>query len=202
MLSWGDVLGLEIADEREHGKDSRWARLYSASDDNLACATNALRTEHVRGGGQVAIVDGWQCHATHDLFIEFSRSLAFPQYFGYNWDAFAECLSDLLILNDGGLGSEFGDRTGVPVRQLLIIIYCTDQVLRAERENTERQKLVNSLRWAASGRAGDDSWRGSTLANLTVLFHGVPEKRDDLVIWLANAGLPSTIVEVTGDCDI
>ena len=37
-----------------------------------------------------------------ELFDEFSAALQFPLYFGENWDAFDECLSDLDWLPVGG----------------------------------------------------------------------------------------------------
>ncbi|WP_016701349.1 barstar family protein [Actinoalloteichus spitiensis] len=46
-------------------------------------------------------VDGRHCATRAQLFDEWSRALGFPDYFGRNWDAFDECLSDLLV---GGAG--------------------------------------------------------------------------------------------------
>lgn len=34
-----------------------------------------------------------------DLFLFFSEKLSFPDYFGYNWDAFDECINDLSWLD-------------------------------------------------------------------------------------------------------
>ena len=37
----------------------------------------------------------------NDLFHEYDMQLRFPEYFGANWDAFDECMSDLSWLPDG-----------------------------------------------------------------------------------------------------
>ena len=44
---------------------------------------------------QLFIIDGRCCKTTHDLFIEFSKVLNFPTYFGFNWSAFEDCLFNL-----------------------------------------------------------------------------------------------------------
>jgi RNAse (barnase) inhibitor barstar len=42
-----------------------------------------------------ADLDGRDCRTRAALFTEAARALAFPDYFGRNWDAFADCLRDL-----------------------------------------------------------------------------------------------------------
>ncbi len=43
----------------------------------------------------VKVVDGSDCKNRSDLFIEFYRLFEFPAYFGRNWDALDECITDL-----------------------------------------------------------------------------------------------------------
>lgn len=42
------------------------------------------------------------CHDKHDLLQRIGTSLAFPQTFGMNWDALADCLGDLAWLPPAG----------------------------------------------------------------------------------------------------
>jgi Barstar (barnase inhibitor) len=42
------------------------------------------------------------CTTVHDLFVHWSSVLQFPSYFGWNWPAFSECLTDLEWLDGEG----------------------------------------------------------------------------------------------------
>ncbi|MBA2253231.1 MAG: barstar family protein [Nitrospirales bacterium] len=46
-------------------------------------------------GFVLRVFDGRKCHTKAGLLGEFARVLDFPSYFGKNWDAFEECLTDL-----------------------------------------------------------------------------------------------------------
>ena len=39
-------------------------------------------------------------NTSHNVFAFYSKALSFPDYFGWNWDAFDECITDLSWLDD------------------------------------------------------------------------------------------------------
>jgi hypothetical protein len=46
-------------------------------------------------GGELFELDGELMSETAGLMAEFARGLRFPDYFGKNWDALSDCLTDL-----------------------------------------------------------------------------------------------------------
>lgn len=177
-----------------------WARVMRCSKVALSAAADSLRSDYVEGGGHVVVVNGATCRTAEQLFSVFAATLSFPDYFGHNWDAFDECLSDLLITDDGGLGAEFGDRDGVPARHLVIIIADADRLLDMDQHSgVQRCQFVKSLRFAASGRGGDDLQRGVSLASMTVVFHSLPEAAGVLADWLNDASVSHLSLLEFGD---
>lgn len=201
-LSWGKLRASSHS-AQGHALSDAWARVMRCPKAGLDAAADSLRSGYIEGGGHVVLVDGAICQTTEDLFVTFAGALSFPDYFGGNWDAYDECFSDLLILDDGGLGVEFGDRPGVPARHLVIIIADADLLLGMDRNRSaERRRFIGTLQWAASGRGGDDLRRGLTLASLTVILHSVPEAADALTDWLSDANLSHfPLLELGGQCD-
>ena len=79
-------------------------------------------------GFVVRVFDGRKCHTKAGLLGEFARVLDFPSYFGKNWDAFEECLTDLQWL---------------PAPGYLFVITDADQVLPDHDE--EYETFINIL---------------------------------------------------------
>jgi hypothetical protein len=50
----------------------------------------------------VAVIDGEAAGSRAGIFTEMARVLRFPDYFGRNWDAVYDCLTDLSWLPAGG----------------------------------------------------------------------------------------------------
>jgi RNAse (barnase) inhibitor barstar len=73
-------------------------------------------------GFVVRTFDGRKCHTKAGLLGEFARVLDFPSYFGKNWDAFEECVTDLQWL---------------PTPGYLFVITEADQVLPDHDEEYE-----------------------------------------------------------------
>ena len=65
---------------------------------SLLIVTAQQRAEslvHPPPGLALKVIKGRLCKTPATLFAEFARALAFPDYFGHNWDALEECLADL-----------------------------------------------------------------------------------------------------------
>ena len=57
----------------------------------------------------VRVIRGRRCRSTGELFAEIAGALEFPDYFGNNWDALEECLTDLEWLSGRGYVLLFTD---------------------------------------------------------------------------------------------
>ncbi|MEV7778086.1 barstar family protein [Kitasatospora sp. NPDC088351] len=106
---------------------ARWDLLPGRPWAGLAdpCTSGAVHSHRVRGE---------LCRTKPELFNEWAKALAFPAYFGHNWDAFEECLADtrypprqsdpagLLILVSGAEAVLVDE----PVRELTILLQVLD----------------------------------------------------------------------------
>lgn len=97
-------------------------------------------------GFATIVLKGTRCRTEAGLFAEFARAMKFPDYFGHNWDALEECLTDLEWL---------------PAKGYILLISDADLVLEKDEEGF--QSFVDVLRDAgeawASGQAGIGSKR-------------------------------------------
>ena len=74
------------------------------------------RAEH--SGAYVAHIRGKYCKTVEDFFREASSALRFPYYFGNNWAAFDECVTDLEWLSFSSLMIAVDDWDNIFNREL------------------------------------------------------------------------------------
>jgi len=92
-------------------------------------------------------IDGRRCGTRAACLAEISRALAFPAYFGGNWDALDECLSDLEWLPGAGYLLVFRDAdrllTGAEedYRTLIDVLEGAGQEWSAPRSSPPRAAL-------------------------------------------------------------
>src|SRR5574339_74795 len=97
-------------------------------------------------GYALRTIQGKKCGTTAGLFGEFARALAFPDYFGHNWDALEECLADLEWL---------------PAKGYILLITDADQILPNDEEDYETfiEVLSDAGEAWGSGQAGSGAKR-------------------------------------------
>lgn len=95
-----------------------WVVVTKADDPWVATELAALRKQH----GVVVLLNAGELLEPAALFRTFATKLSFPGYFGNNWDALVDSLSDPHVASHGGWG-----RGG-----LAVLIDDADQLLGAE----------------------------------------------------------------------
>ena len=81
-----------------------------------------LRAAAIEGGWRVVTIDGRRTPSKAALLAEIARVLRFPDWFGHNWDALADCLED----------DEWMDKNGV-----VILWQGAEQFRKAHHEEFE-----------------------------------------------------------------
>lgn len=149
--------------------ESLWARLVVCPEkdvDNLVTKVNATNHRTV-----VRIIRGSRCSTRDRLLQEWAAALQFPYYFGHNWEALDECLSDLEWL---------------PGDKYILFVTHVDALLPGDDQGFKTLMEILSgivIEWAA-----DDAFRPSKL--FRVVFHCEPEKAMDTLKRMKQAGVP------------
>lgn len=97
-------------------------------------------------------IDAEVLSTSASLIDAFAAALSFPEYFGRNWGALYECFSDYFIIEDGGLGSEFGDRFGVNADAVRLIFTHAGELVR--HGSTLAAEIAALLRYTTEVNSG------------------------------------------------
>jgi RNAse (barnase) inhibitor barstar len=114
----------------------------------------------------LAEVEGEKCTTLDDLFFEFKKSFKFPDYFGYNWAAFDECLNDL---------------DWISAKSYALILKDMDEVLPNDKHNFAiliKYLCRATVEWT-QGRNYDDFPTPKTAFHL--YFHSWKRGEEDLI---------------------
>jgi len=113
-----------------------------------------------------AVVRGAHCRETRDLFAEWSRALGFGRHFGRNWDAFADSLTEAVLLDP--------DSTRLPTT---ILVEEAGQLL-AEEPDRQWASFLDAMRDVSTVREDDEDAAcfpdGS--ARLVLILRDTPER--------------------------
>ena len=119
---------------------------------------------HPPTGLTLKVIKGRHCKTPASLFAEFARALEFPDYFGHNWDALEECLTDLEWL---------------PAKGYILLI--TDAAHVLSNDEAEYETFLEILRDAGeawgSGQAGMGPRRATPFHVLFAVSEGEKSKR-------------------------
>jgi hypothetical protein len=136
------------------------------------CDAFAHRGLSVAPSVTVRIVRGRRCATERRLFQEWAAALQFPYYFGENWDALDECLSDLEWLTS---------------QQFVFFITQSDALL-PDREMAFKS-LIDVLKTAVE--TWNDQLPDRPAAAMRIVFHSEPAQ-----LAVAQAGLEASGVQV------
>jgi hypothetical protein len=103
------------------------------------------------------VLEGHELRTVNALWAAFALSFQFPSYFGSNWDAFDECMTDLAWL---------------PARGYRVVITAADACLADDvghRPTLLRQMEGIGQRWSNAFALGDE-WGGGHVPFNTVLL--------------------------------
>jgi len=118
----------------------------------------SVAVAHVESeGGRVVALDGAKMRDVEGLFREYVREFRFPEYFGWNWDAFYECLRELEAL---------------PARSYLTVVSHAEEVLRKSASDLliYLDILKETSKWWADSFALSSEWGGGEVPFNTIFL--------------------------------
>lgn len=136
-------------------------------------ATDDAVREWVAAGATVRIVRGENMRSTGALMAEVSAALQFPHYFGDNWPAFDECVSDMDWL--------------MPTSAIIVLIRNAVEVLAGEADD-ELETFVRILSKATSEYAAAidrGEWWDRAALPFHVVLHVPLDGINELTRWQA-----------------
>lgn len=134
-------------------------RLWVTADSAATTSAN----EWLIAGLTVRTLRGSKMRSTPALMDETSAALQFPDYFGANWDALDECLSDMEWLK--------------PCKGIVIVIHDAEQVLIDE--SAEQLEVFVSVLRSASNEYSRPVERGEEWDRPATPFHVVLQALPD-----------------------
>jgi RNAse (barnase) inhibitor barstar len=129
-----------------------------------ALGINEVMERVEAAGGRVVTMDGRRMPTAESLFREYVREFHFPEYFGYNWDAFYECMREL---------------EGIPAPAYLTVVEHSDQVLSENsRDLAVYLELLADIGkyWSNSFGLGPE-WGGGEVAFNSILLPPAPAQK-------------------------
>lgn len=128
----------------------------------------------------VRTIEGKKCTALDDMFKEFATKLSFPDYFGYNWAAFDECINDLRWL---------------PSKAYILMIYDSDSIEAScfTDFRTLIKIMMHSINEWTQGRNFDNFPTPPTPFHI-YFFHSTEIK--NLIELIKDAGIDETDIDI------
>lgn len=101
----------------------------------------------------VRLLSGKNMRTKEGIFMEFAAVLDFPSYFGRNWDAFDECLSDLEWLPSSGYILFISDASEILADELKDVPILLGVLEGAGRSWGAREGVGRSMWYWAAARS-------------------------------------------------
>lgn len=133
-------------------------------------------TEHVPSSSTLRAVHGSRCRTSQGMFAEWAASLNFPDYFGHSWDAFNDCLRDVMMRarHDKAASEQ-------PEPALAVLVHEADELL-CDEPPTALAILLGIL----SNSVGPDS----DDPGLLLLLDAAPDRLPQVTERMTEAGFP------------